>query len=104
MYFLFEGLDGIKTKSDVFSYYRESYFDTDLDVTMLLRTGADLQYSYGLNGADSVWSSLRSGFMASTNMSSLVSKYSNVADDAINTYIVPNQKALKDYRDKGYFD
>ncbi|MBQ5743440.1 MAG: hypothetical protein IIV79_04515, partial [Clostridia bacterium] len=98
---LFEGLEGVETYQDVLDYYREDYFDSDIDVECLVRDGAALQYSYWPNGTiDKVWTDLEKEFLSASSVSSLVKRYANTISKDVETHILPNQVALQQWRDQ----
>ena len=104
MWDLFEGLNGIESFDDLISYYRETYFTSDLDVTFLLRDGATLMYSYWPNGVDSLWTNLGGGLLSAASVQGLVDKYAGSTDTMIDQHVVPNQVAIAKYRSEGFFD
>lgn len=104
MYDLFEGMDGIETYEDVLNFYREEYFDSDLDVTLLVRDGAKLEYSYWPNGVEDMFYEIANGFKSVSNMKTLLENASKVVTTEINDYIVPNKVQLEKYRQAGYFN
>ena len=103
-YDLFEGMNGIETYEDVIAYYRETYFDSDIDVTCLVREGASLQYSYWPNGVDIMWVNLTAGFDNASSMKTLIEKNEHCVDVPIETYMVPNAVKLEQYRQNGFFN
>ncbi len=101
---LFEGLGDIRTYDDVLAYYRETYFNSDLDLELMVREGATLQYSYWPNGIDGIWNDLSSNLQSASSVSNLVSKYAPSIDDAVEEHVLPNMVALEIWRQAGYFD
>lgn len=104
MYDLFEGLEDIETYEDVLDFYRGEYFDSDLDVELLVRDGAKLEYSYWPNGVEKMFTEINTGFKNASNMKSLLENAAKVVTSEINDYIVPNKVQLEKYRQAGYFD
>ena len=105
MYDLFEGLEGIESYDDVLAYYGDTYFNTDLDLTCLVREGATLQYSYWPNeGIDGIWTDLASGLMSSSSISNMLNKYAPTLNAPVELNIVPNSVALAGWKQAGYFD
>lgn len=104
MYDLFEGLEGEQNVDDVIAYYRNNYFDSDIDVEVLVRKGATLQYSYWPNGVDAIWSNISNGFTTASSISALIDKHSTSVDTQIEENIIPNQVKLEAYRQNGYID
>ena len=103
MYDLFEGLNGIETYEDVIQFYRDNYFETDLDVQMLVRQGASLQYSYWPNGGDKLFS-FSTKLPGSASISSIIESACNEAKATAENYILPNMVELEKYKQAGYFD
>ena len=104
MYSLFEGLGDVETQDDVISYYRENYFESDIDIVVLMREGASLQYSYWPNdGLDGMWSQLAGGLMNASSIPTLIQRYAAQSDAAIEKNIVPNQVALRAYKEAGKY-
>ena len=103
MYDLFEGFDDIETYDDVISFYRETYFSSDLDVTCLVRPGVKLQYSYWPNGGYGIITQISNSLMTASSVSTLINKHAGVDDDVIETYMVPNAVAIEAYRQNGFF-
>ncbi len=104
MYDLFEGLDGIESYEDVMKYYRENYFETDLDVEYLIRDGASLQYSYWPNGVDEIYSMINSRLMTASSVSALIDRGAVTVDDLIEEHVLPNKVTLNQWQAAGYFD
>ncbi len=105
MYDLFEGMDGIETYDDVLKYYRDTYFETDLDMTMLVRPGTEFQYSYWPNGCDSVWSSINANnLLSASSVKTLIEKAAATTTAGIEEHMVPNKVALEKYRQNGFFE
>jgi len=104
IYDLFEGLDGVETYEDVIKFYRETYFDSDIDVECLVREGASLQYSYWPNGLDSLYSSITTGFESASSIKNLIEKNEHLVDTEINTHLIPNVVKLEQYRQNGFFN
>ena len=89
---------------DVFAYYRDTYFASDLDVEFLLREGAsNLQYSYWPNGGGD-WTQMSGSFLSTSSMQRLVDQNKVFIEDCITNYMIPNQVALAGYKSAGYFD
>lgn len=101
---IFEGLGENQTQQDVIDYYLNNYFDTELDVQFLLRTGANnLQYSYWPNGGGDVWPQMATAFLTG-NVATLIQKNGNIIDKCITEHMVPNQVQIEKYRQNGYFN
>ncbi len=98
MYDLFEGLEDVESYTDVMQYYADTYFNSDIDLTCLVREGAKLQYSYWPNGCDAIWGQISSSLLTSSSVSTLVGKNIHMVDSEIETYIVPNQVKLEAWR------
>jgi len=103
-YDLFEGLDGIETFDDVIKFYRETYFDSDIDVEVLVRDGVALEYSYWPNNVSSFWTPIVNGFMTTSSVKNLLEKNMNVADTEFNTHVIPNKVKLEQFRQNGFFN
>ncbi len=101
---LFEGLGEVETWEDILQYYSDTYFNSDIDLTCLIREGASLQYSYWPNGCDTIWSDLASSLLTSSSVTTLVQKNLHSADAGIETYMVPNKVELERWRQAGKFD
>ncbi len=104
MYDIFEGIGDVQTYDDVLAYYGETYFNSDIDLTCLVREGAKLQYSYWPNGVDSVWTGISDGLLTSSSISNLIGKYVTSTDKEIEEHVMPNQVALAGWKELGYFD
>ena len=103
MWDLFEGLEGTATYDDVVAYYRETYFETDLDMEILLNSGRDnLQYSYWPNGGDDTLNAINGSFL-SASIANLIQSHAGLTDTVVNDYIVPNKVALEKYKAEGKF-
>ena len=86
------------------NYYRENYFDSDIDIEVLMRSNASLQYSYWPNdGMDGIYSQLAGGLMNASSMTTLISRYAASNDMKIEKHIVPNQIALHQYKLEGKY-
>lgn len=102
---MFEGLGDVETYEDVLAFYSETYFDSELDVTMMVRPGATLQYSYWVNdGMDKIWTTFRDNMMIMSSVRSLIDKYAGTIDTAVETHIVPNKVVLDEWSTKVNFD
>ena len=97
-------MNGIETYEDVIAYYRETYFDSDIDVECLVREGATLQYSYWPNGVDSVIGAIASGFESASSIQTLLEKNEHLVDTEIEIHLVPNVVKLEQYRQNGFFN
>ncbi len=104
MYDLFEGLGDIQTYDDVLAYYGDTYFNTELDLTCMVREGAVLQYSYWPNEATTAISNISSNLLTAGSITTLVGKYAPANDAAVEEHILPNQVALYGWQQAGYFD
>ena len=104
MYDLFEGLGDVETYEDVIAYYRETYFESDLDMTFLMRDGVSLQYSYWPNGVEEVWTNIDMDLLTASSISGMVKKFASTVDEEIETHMVPNTVAIEAYRQNGYFE
>ncbi len=104
MFDLFKGLGDIKGYDDVMNYYLDTYFSSDVDITCLVRPGAKLQYSYWPNGCDAVWENLAGGLMTSSSIQGLIDKNLHSSDGPLENHMVPNQVALKAWKDAGKID
>lgn len=102
MYDLFMGLGDVETYGDVIEYYRTTYFDSDIDVEVLFRPGARLQYSYWPNKVDTIWQSITSSFSSTSSIKTLIEKVEHTVDTEIETYMIPNMVQLEIYRQNGY--
>ena len=101
---LFEGLENVESYQDVIDYYGDTYFDSELDLEMLIRPDATLQYSYWPNdGIDTVWTTMRDQLMT-LSASSLIDRYAGIIDTAVETHIVPNKVALQAWASEKNFD
>lgn len=103
MYDLFEGLGDIETYDDVIAYYRETYFDSDIDVECLMRPEAKIEYSYWPNNIGNAMGNVAANLAEASSVSALLGKYAHIDDEAIETYIIPNKIKLEAYRQNGYF-
>lgn len=103
MYDLFEGLEGVKSYSDVVDYYASKYFESELDVELLFRTDATVQYSYWPNGLG-LFPIEGKDFNMASSMSALVNSAAHSQDHLIEEHVIPNKVALEKYRQAGYFD
>ncbi len=101
---LFEGLGEVESTDDIVKYYKETYFESDLDVSFLLMEGANLQYSYWPNGGDAALNTIAGGLMSASSVKTLVEKTVPTVSEVVETHLVPNAVALEKYRQNGYFD
>ncbi|MBQ1216509.1 MAG: hypothetical protein IIX85_00960 [Clostridia bacterium] len=104
MWDMFEGLNGVEDYNGLIAYYRNTYFNSDLDVTYLLRDGATLMYCYWPNGLDAVWSNMANNLLAGATVKGVVDKYAGSVDTLIEEHVVPNTVAIEKYRAEGFFD
>jgi len=104
MTYLFEGLNDVESGEDVVKYYRETYFDSDLDVKFLLMDGASLQYSYWPNGGDGALGTISDGLLTASSVKTLVENNVGITFDCVENYIVPNTVKLEQYRQNGFFN
>lgn len=102
IYDLFAGLSGEETLEDVMDYYRTNYFESDVDMTCLVRDGATFQYSYWPNGVDDIWPNVAYNLFSASSVSALIEKYEHSVDTAIEENVIPNQVKLEQYREAGY--
>ncbi len=101
---LFEGLEDVESYEDVIAYYGDKYFESELDLEMLIRPGATLQYSYWPNdGIDDVWTTMRDQLM-SLSVANLIERYAGLIDTAVENHIVPNKVALQEWSQVKDFD
>ena len=103
-YDLFEGLGEIEKYSDVIDYYRETYFDTDLDVEFLLRDGVPMQYCYWPNKGDAWLTTVSTALPSSQSPNAILEKARVEIVPVIEEYILPNKIALEAYRQAGKID
>ena len=104
MWDLFEGLNGVEDYKGLIDYYRNTYFNSDLDVTYLLRDGATLMYCYWPNGLDDVWKNISANLLTGATVKGVLDRYANSADTLIEEHVVPNTVAIEKYRAEGFFD
>jgi hypothetical protein len=105
MYDLFEGMNGIETQADMVKYYRETYFDNDLDVQFMYRDGANLQYSYWPNDLDiATFDVIGNSLFTASSVENLLTKTLASADTIVETHLIRNQIELDKYKQAGYFD
>ncbi len=102
---LFEGLEGVEDYEDVLDYYREKYFNSDIDLECMVRDGATIQYFYHPNDSiDVIWDAMGKELLRSSSVSSLIGKYVDTKREAMNTHIIPNKVALDNWAKEGKFD
>ena len=104
MHDLFKGLGDIESYSDIVEYYRNTYFETDIDVICLFREGARLQYSYWPNGVDGIWAGITGSFATTSSIKTLLEKVEHTVDTEIETYMIPNLVQLEIFRQNGIID
>ena len=102
---LFEGLDingqTIETYEDVLDWYRDEYFDSDIDLECMVREGATLQYSYWPGTRfDVMWNELSDNLLTSGSVTTLIKRYVGSIEKDTETHVVPNQVALYQWKDQ----
>ncbi len=101
---LFEGLENVETYEDVLKFYSDTYFESELDLEMLVRPNAVLQYSYWPNdGIDGIWTSIGDKLLI-LSVTSLINKYAGTINTAVEKHIVPNKVALQKLSAEKDFD
>ncbi len=100
---LFEGLDGTPDYNSVLEYYRNTYFDTDTDMEILIQQGSNnLQYSYWPNNGDATLGAIAGSFLSSS-VTALLQANAGLVDSVVETYILPNKIALEQYKAEGKY-
>jgi hypothetical protein len=93
---IFEGLDSYPTMDAIKGYYADQLFHDPRDADLFLSLGKNAQYSYWIDGGDSMVHTIAAG-ITSKSPAQLIQSTINSIQKCIDEQIMPNYESMEKY-------